>query len=83
MSQDIGDSRTLYWVRLLSFSGGSFGCSGGLVVPVRVEDEVAQELAGGGVDDADLEILDEQDDVGSGVGSAEADVVESACVAQG
>jgi len=36
-----------------------------------------------GVDDADLEILDEQDDVGSGVGSAEADVVESACVAQG
>ena len=67
----------------MSCSGGSFGCSGGLVVPVRVEDEVAEELSGGGVDDADLEVLDQQDDVGSGVGSAEADVVESACVAQG
>ena len=67
----------------MSFSGGSFGCSGGLVVAVRVEDEVAEELSGGGVDDADLEVLDEQDDVGSGVGSAGADVVESAGVAQG
>lgn len=67
----------------MPFSGGSFGCSGGLVVAGGVQDEVAEELSGGGVDDADLEVLDGQDDVGSGVGSAEADVVESACVAQG
>ena len=40
-----------------------------MVVAVGVEDEVAEELAGDGVDDADLEVLDEQDDVGSGVGS--------------
>ena len=36
-----------------------------------------------GVDDADVEVLDEQDDAGSGVGSADADVVESAVVAEG
>ena len=47
------------------------------------EDQLAEEFAGDGVDDADLEVLDEQDDVGSGVGSADADVVESAVVAQG
>ena len=73
-------------VQLSSFrglSGGSFGCSGGLVVAVGVEDQVAEEFAGGGVDDPDLEVLDEQDDAGSGVGSADADVVESAVVAQG
>jgi hypothetical protein len=45
-----------------------------LVVLAGVDDEFAQELAGDGVDDADLEILDEQDDVGSAVGSADADV---------
>ena len=36
--------------------------------------ELSEELAGDGVDDADLEVLDEQDDVGSVVGSADADV---------
>jgi hypothetical protein len=40
-------------------------------------------LAGGGVDDADVQVLDEQDDVGSGVGPADADVIELAAVAQG
>jgi len=30
------------------------------------------------VDDADVELSDEQDDVGSGVGSAHADVVQAA-----
>ena len=35
-----------------------------------------------GVDDADLEVLDEQDDAGSGLGSADAGVVQSAVVAQ-
>ena len=44
---------------------------------------MAEELSGGGVDDADVEVLDEQDDVGSGVGPADADVVEPAAVAQG
>ena len=56
---------------------------GGLVVAGRVEGEVAEQLAGGGVDDAGVEILDEQDDVGSGVGPADADVVELAAVAEG
>ena len=57
--------------------GWAFGCSGGLVVAVGVEDEFSEEFAGGGVDDSDVEVLDEQDDVGSGVGSADADVVVS------
>jgi hypothetical protein len=38
------------------------------VVEAGVDDQVAEELPGGGVDDPDLEVLDEQDDVGSGVG---------------
>ena len=50
----------------------------GLVVAVGVDDQFAEEFAGGGVDDADVEVLDEQDDAGSGVGSADADVVQSA-----
>ena len=54
-----------------------------LVVLVWVDGEVAEELAGDGVDDADVEVLDEQDDVGSGVGSADADVAELAGYAQG
>ena len=54
-----------------------------MVVAAGVEGEVAQEFAGGGVDDADVEVVDEEDDVGSGVGSSDADVVESAVVAQG
>ena len=73
------------WVRLLSFlgSGGAFGCSGGLVVAAGVEGEVAEDFAGDRVDDADVKVLDDQGDVGSGVGSADADVVESAVVAEG
>jgi hypothetical protein len=53
-----------------------------LVVPGGVQDEVAQEFAGGGGDDPDVQVLDEQDDVGSGVGSSDADVVQLAMVAQ-
>ena len=45
--------------------------------------EVAEEFSGGGVDDADVEVVDEEDDVGSGVGSSDADVVELAVDAQG
>ncbi|GAC1611368.1 MAG: hypothetical protein NVS3B26_23770 [Mycobacteriales bacterium] len=54
-----------------------------MVVLAWVDDQVAQDLAGGGVQDGDVEVLDEQDDVGSGVGSADADVPESAGEAQG
>ena len=49
-----------------------------MVVPAGVEDEVAQEFAGGLGDDADVPVLDEQEDVGSGVGSSDADVVQPA-----
>jgi hypothetical protein len=58
------------------------GPAGGLVVLVRVEGEFAEQFAGG-VDDADVEVLDEEQDVGAGVGPADADVVELAVVAQG
>ena len=61
----------------------SVGLAGGLVVAVRVEGEFAEDLAGGGVDDADFQAVDEQQDVGSCVGSSDADVVESAVVSQG
>jgi len=42
-----------------------------------------EEFAGGGVDDADVQVLDQEQDVGPGVGPADADVVELAGVAQG
>lgn len=74
------------WVRLLFFRGwlgGAFGCSGGLVVVGGVDGEFAEEFPGGGVDDPDVEVVDEQEDVGSGVGSADAYVVESAVDAEG
>src|SRR5215471_7657456 len=54
---------------------GSLWLAGGLVVAGRVEGQVAEQFAGGGVDDADVQVLDEQQDVGSGVGSADADDV--------
>lgn len=54
-----------------------------MVVPGGVQGELAEEFAGGGVDDADVEVVDEDQDAGVGVGSADADVVESAGVAQG
>ncbi|PZS11353.1 MAG: hypothetical protein DLM55_01855, partial [Acidimicrobiales bacterium] len=59
-----------------------FLCSG-LVVAGGVEDQFAQELSGGGVDDANVEVVDQEQDAGSGVGSAHSDVVEFAVVAQG
>ena len=54
-----------------------------MVVAGWVEFEVAEEFAGGVVDDADVAVVDEHDDRGVGVGSADADVVESSVVAQG
>jgi hypothetical protein len=44
-----------------------------LVALGGVEDQVAEEFAGGGVDDADVEVVDQDQDAGSGVGSADAD----------
>lgn len=54
-----------------------------MIVPGRVQDEVPQELAGSGLDDPDVEVVDEQDHGGSGVGSPDADVVEPTLDAQG
>jgi hypothetical protein len=50
-----------------------------LVVAVGVEDEFSEELSGGGLDDAYVEVLDQQQDVGSGVGSSDADVAGVRC----
>ena len=44
-----------------------------LVMAAGVEGELARDLAGGGVDDGAVEVLDQESDVGSGVGSADAD----------
>jgi hypothetical protein len=43
---------------------------------------VAQQFAGGGVDDADVEVADEEQDVGSGVGPADAAATGAARVLQ-
>ena len=53
----------------------------GLIVPGGVEDEFAEDFSGGGGDDGDVEVLDEHGDGGSGVGSADTDVVEVPAVA--
>ena len=55
----------------------------GLVADVGVEGEVAEEFAGGGVDDADVEVGDEKHDGGAGESAADADVVHSAGSAKG
>ena len=65
------------------FLGSFSGRVAGLVVAFWVDPEFAQEFAGEGVDDPDVEVLDEEQDVGSGVGSADADVAETAADAQG
>ena len=54
-----------------------------MVVAGQVDGEFADEFAGDGVDDADLEVLDEHQDVGSLVGSPDADMAELAVHAQG
>jgi hypothetical protein len=65
------------------FRVGSGQAVGGLVVAVGVEGEFAEELAGGGVDDPDVQVVDEHEDAGSGVGPADADVVKLPVVAEG
>ena len=54
----------------------------GLVVLVWVDGQVAEEFACDGVDDAGVEVVDEHDHGGSGVGSADADVVDAPVDAQ-
>ena len=54
-----------------------------LVVPGWVDDKFADELAGGGVDDPDAQVLHQHQDGGPGVLVAGADVVEAAVDAQG
>jgi hypothetical protein len=49
-----------------------------VVAAGAVEGEVSEQFAGGGVDDADVEVGDEEDDAGSGERPAEGDVVEVA-----
>jgi hypothetical protein len=44
---------------------------------------LSEDLAGGGVEDGDIQVLDEESDVGSGVGSSDSDVVESSVVTPG
>ena len=50
----------------------------GLVVVAGVEGELAEEFAGVGCDDSDVEVGGDEGDGGSGVGSADSDVVEAA-----
>ena len=54
-----------------------------LVVAGWVDDKFADELAGGGVDDADVQVLDQHQDRGPGVFGAGADVVEFPVDAEG
>ena len=51
-----------------------------MVVAGGIEDQLAQEFPGDGVDDADMQVVDQHKDVGSGVGSPDADVVRAAVV---
>lgn len=55
----------------------------GLVVAVGIEDEVTEQLAGGGVDHADVPIGHEHDDAGCDVLLPEPDVVETTVMAGG
>ena len=54
-----------------------------MVVPGGVEGEVAQDFSGGGVDDGDVVVLGQDQDAGSVVVAADADVVQTAVDAQG
>ena len=65
------------------FSCWAFGGSGGLVVPGGVECEVSEDFSGGGVDDFDVEVVGEDQDAGSVVDAADADVVQAPVDAQG
>ena len=53
-----------------------------MVVAAGVEGEFADEFSSVSFDDSDLESVDEDDDAGSGAGSAEPDVVHASGVAE-
>jgi hypothetical protein len=57
--------------------------AGGLVVAAGVDGRFLEQFAGGGVDDADMEVVDEHAHLGSGMGSSDAGVVEAAGHAEG
>ena len=57
--------------------GGSFVFEAWLVADVGVEGEVSEEFAGVGGDDSDVEVVDEEDDGGVFVGSADGEVVHA------
>ena len=65
------------------FRGRAGWPAGGLVVPGGVDGELADELSGGGADDADVQVLHQHEDGGPGVGPADADVVELSADAEG
>jgi hypothetical protein len=66
-----------------SSTSWALGCSCGLVVTVGAQDKFAHEFARVGVHDADVEVLDEKEDLGPCVDPADADVAEPAINAQG
>ena len=53
------------------------------IVAGEVEGEVTQGFSGGGVDDSDVEVLDQDQDAGSTVDAADADVVQASVDARG
>jgi hypothetical protein len=84
MSQDIPDARTHgLWVRALSFAACAGWPPGALVVAGGVDGELPKQFTGGRLDDTHVEVLDEHQDVGPGVGPADADVMEAAGGPQG
>jgi hypothetical protein len=71
----------LRWFRVVCVAGRVGGRW--LVVAAGVDGQLPEQFAGGGVDDADVEVVDEHEHVGSGVGSSDAEVVQPAGHAQG
>ena len=66
----------------MCFSWSAGGGAGAVVAAGGVDGEGADDLAGGGVDDAYVEVDDEHQDGGSVEVAAEADVVELAADAE-
>jgi hypothetical protein len=76
------------WVRipplaLCDVSGHRSSLGRWLVVPGRVEGELAEQGSSGLVQDADVPVDHQDQQVGAGVAAAQADVVQAAVVAQG
>jgi hypothetical protein len=67
VSRHRGRPNPRHWVRpSLVFSGMCGGGGDRLAAVSWVEHELAEEFAGGGVDDPDVEVLDQDEDAGSG-----------------